>query len=108
MMRTQIGRLTAWLLALLPALLVLGGALHYYVDSRLFGLCIGLGLEALVATRAVKGVPRFFMSLSGCISVALMGWAALAFVVKMWPMVGSQALLPLKLVPATLYEFFVR
>ena len=106
-MATPIVRLMAWLLATLPVLLILGGVLHY-TDCRLAGLCIGLVLEALVATLAIKGKLRYAMSLGVCLCVALIGWASLVLVVVTCPAVGGQSLLPLKLIAAALTELFCK
>lgn len=106
-MATPIVRLMAWLLATLPVLLVLGGAMHY-ADLRLVGLCIGLVLETFVAILAVKGRPRSTMSLGVCLCVALIGWASLELVVVTCPAVGGQSLLPLKLIAAAVNELFCK
>lgn len=106
-MATPIVRLVAWLLAILPVLLILGGALHY-TDCRLAGLCVGLALEALVATLAIKGRMRYVMSLGVCLCVVSIGWVSLAVVVLTYPAVGGQALLPLKLIWAAFNELFCK
>lgn len=106
-MNMPIVRLVAWLLATLPVLLILGGTLHY-TDCRLVGLCFGLALEAVIATLAIRGIPRWSTSLGVCLLTSLIGWASLTLIVVMCPPVGTQALLPLKLFAAAVNELFCK